>query len=108
LGGRVEPCKGAHGHWKTITLVAGLRHDAIVAPFVMDGRILFLTYVERCVAATLGRGDVVIMDNLPTHKIADVTEAIEAADGMAIVLPAYSPNESSANSRHCYATPQNR
>jgi hypothetical protein len=48
--------------------------------------------VERCLAPTLGRGDIVTMDNLPTHKIAGVMEAIEAADGMAIYLPAYSPD----------------
>jgi transposase len=84
-----------HGHWKTITLVAGIRHDAIVAPFVIDGPMngrVFLTYVERCLAPTLDRGDIVIMDNLPTHKVAGVTEAIEAADAMAIYLPAYSPD----------------
>ena len=103
-----------HGHWKTITLVAGLRHDAIVAPFVIDGPMngrVFLTYVERCLAPTLNRGDIVIMDNLKTHKVAGVTEAIEAADAMAIYLPAYSPiltrsNKSSASSRHCCARPQ--
>ena len=84
-----------HGHWKTITLVAGLRHDAIVAPFVIDGPLdgkIFRTYVERCLAPTLDCGDIVIMDNLPTHKVAGVTEAIEAADAMAIYLPAYSPD----------------
>jgi transposase len=84
-----------HGHWKTITLVAGLRHDAIVAPFVIDGPLdgkIFRTYVERCLAPTLDRGDIVFMDNLPTHKVAGVTEAIEVADAMAIYLPAYSPD----------------
>jgi len=84
-----------HGHWKTITLVAGLRRDAVVAPFVIDGPMngrVFLTYVERCLAPTLDQGDIVIMDNLPTHKVAGVTEAIEAADAMAIYLPAYSPD----------------
>jgi transposase len=84
-----------HGHWKTITLVAGLRHDAIVAPFVIDGPLdgkIFRTYVERCLAPTLDCGDIVFMDNLPTHKVAGVTEAIEAADAMAIYLPAYSPD----------------
>ena len=84
-----------HGHWKTVTLVAGLRHDAIVAPFVIDGPLdgkIFRTYIERCLAPTLDRGDIVIMDNLPTHKVAGVTEAIEAADAMAIYLPAYSPD----------------
>jgi transposase len=84
-----------HGHWKTITLVAGLRHDAVVAPFVIDGPLdgkIFRTYVERCLAPTLDRGDIVFMDNLATHKVAGVTEAIEAADAMAIYLPAYSPD----------------
>ena len=54
-----------HGHWKTITLVAGLRHDRIVAPFVIDGPMngrAFLAYVEQCLAPTLDRGDIVIMD----------------------------------------------
>ena len=84
-----------HGHWKTITLVAGLRQDAIVAPFVIDGPLdgrIFRTYVERCLAPTLDRGDIVFMDNLPTHKVTGVKEAIEAADAMAIYLPAYSPD----------------
>jgi transposase len=84
-----------HGHWKTITLVAGLRQDAIVAPLVIDGPLdgrIFRTYVERCLVPTLDRGDIVFMDNLPSHKVAGVTEAIEAADGLAIYLPAYSPD----------------
>src|SRR3981189_1720714 len=72
-----------HGHWKTITLVAGLRHHGIVAPLVIDGPIdgkVFLTYIERCLAPTLDHGDIVIMDNLPTHKVAGLTQAIEAPD----------------------------
>jgi transposase len=84
-----------HGHWKTITLVAGLRHDAIVAPFVIDGPMngrAFLAYVEQCLAPTLDRGDIVIMDNLPTHKVGGVMKAIQAADAIAIFLPAYSPD----------------
>ena len=74
-----------HGHWKTISLVAGLRHDGIVAPFVIDGPIngrVFLTYIEQCLAPTLNRGDIVIMDNLRTHKVAGVMEAIEAGLAM--------------------------
>src|SRR5262249_38353809 len=70
-----------HGHWKTITFVAGLRHDGIVAPFVIDGAMngpIFLAYIEQCLAPTFGRRDIVIMDNLPTHKVAGVIEAIEA------------------------------
>src|SRR6266536_2081787 len=69
-----------HGHWKTITLVVGLRHDGMVAPFVIDGPMngtIFLAYVEQCLAPTLDRCDVVIMDNLPAHKVAGVTNAIE-------------------------------
>ena len=57
-----------HGHWKTITLVVGLRHDGMVTPFVIDGPMngtIFLAYVEQCLAPTLDRCDVVIMDNLP-------------------------------------------
>ena len=84
-----------HGHWKTITLVAGLRHDGIVAPFVIDGPMngrVFLTYVEQCLAPTLDRGDIVVMDNLPTHKVAGVIQAIKAADATTCFLPAYSPD----------------
>ena len=84
-----------HGHWKTITLVAGLRHDGMVAPFVIDGPMngrAFLAYVEQCLAPTLDRGDIVIMDNLPTHKVGGVTKAIHAADAIVIFLPAYSPD----------------
>ena len=59
------------GHWKTITFVAGLRHNKMVAPFIVDGamnRASFLTYLERCLRPTLKRGDIVIFDNLPAHK----------------------------------------
>jgi transposase len=84
-----------HGHWKTITFLAGLRHDGIVAPFVIDGAMngpAFLAYVEQCLAPSLGRGDVVIMDNLPTHKVAGVIEAIEAVGASVLYLPSYSPD----------------
>ena len=60
-----------HGHWKTITFVAGLRHDGIVAPFLIDGAMngpIFLAYIEQCLAPTLGRRDIVIMDNLQLIK----------------------------------------
>jgi transposase len=70
-----------HGHWKTITLVVGLRHDGMVAPFVIDGPMngtIFLAYVEQCLAPMVDHRDVVIMDNLPAHKVAGVTDAIEA------------------------------
>ena len=64
-----------HGHWKTVTLVAGLRHNKMVAPFVVDGpmnRATFLVYLKRCLRPFLKRGDFVIIDNLPAHKGAAV------------------------------------
>jgi transposase len=72
-----------------------LRHDGIVAPFVIDGAMngpTFLAYIEQCVAPTLGRRDIVIMDNLPSHKVAGVAEAIEAAGARVLYLPSYSPD----------------
>ena len=60
---------------------AGLRHDRIVAPFLIDGAMngpIFLAYIEQCLAPTLGRRDIAIMDTLPAHKVAGVIEAIEA------------------------------
>ena len=84
-----------HGHWKTITFVADLCHDGIVAPFVIDGAMngpIFLAYIEQCLAPTLGRRDIVIMDNLPTHKVAGVVEAIEAVGASVLHLPSYSPD----------------
>src|SRR6266516_7568313 len=84
-----------HGHRKTITLVAGLRHDRIVAPFVIDGAMngsTFLTYVERCLVSTLDRRDIVIIDNLPAHKVVGVTDAIEAVGATVVYLPPYSPD----------------
>jgi transposase len=83
------------GHWKTITLVAGLRDDGMVAPLVIDGTMngpRFLAYVEKCLAPTLHRGDIVIMDNLKAHKVAGVMEAIEAVGATGFYLPAYSPD----------------
>ena len=84
-----------HGHWKITTFVAGLRCDAITAPFVidhpMDGAI-FLTYVRQCLVPTLSPGDIVIMDNLKPHKVAGVREAIEVAGATLRYLPPYSPD----------------
>ena len=79
-----------HGHWKTITFVAGLRRRAMVAPFVLDGPMnapAFMAYLERCLVPTLKRGDTVIMDSLPVHKVAGVRELIEAAGAMLRYLP---------------------
>jgi transposase len=82
------------GHWKTITFVAGLRHNQMVAPFVLDGpmtRTSFLAYLEQCLRPTLRRGDIVI-DNLPAHKGAAVERAIAAARATLLFLPKYSPD----------------
>ena len=83
------------GHWKVITFVAGLRQRAMVAPFVLEGAIdgpMFLAYVKQCVVPVLKRGDIVIIDNLPAHKVAGVREAIEAAGATLLYLPPYSPD----------------
>src|SRR5262249_3969591 len=82
------------GHWKVITFVAGLRERAMVAPFVlgaMNGP-MFLAYVRQCVVPILKRGEIVIIDNLPAHKVAGVREAIEATGATLLYLPSYSPD----------------
>jgi len=84
-----------HGHWKTTTFVAGLRRDGIVAPFVLDGPInrdAFETYVTQVLAPELRGGDVVIMDNLSSHKGPRVREVIEGAGARLVYLPPYSPD----------------
>ena len=83
------------GHWKTSTFLAGLRHDRIVAPLVLDGAIngeRLRAYVEQFLAPTLSAGDIVIADNLGSHKVAGVREAIEARGASLLFLPAYSPD----------------
>ena len=78
-----------------MTFVAGLRHRAMVAPFVLEGAMngpMFLAYVKQGLVPTLKRGDIVIMDNLPVHKVAGVEEAIEAAGATLLYLPPYSPD----------------
>lgn len=87
--------KVPHGHWKTLTLVAALRVDGVTAPYVVDGAMdgpAFLTYVEDVLAPTLKKRDIVFMDNVRTHKVAGVAEAIEAAGAELRYLPAYSPD----------------
>jgi transposase len=78
-----------------MTFVAGLRHDGIVAPLVVDGPMTgatFLAYVEQCLVPTLAPGDVVVMDNLAAHKVTGVVDAIAAAGAKACFLPQYSPD----------------
>jgi transposase len=84
-----------HGHWKTTTFVAGLRLTGIAAPFVIDGPInrdAFETYVEKVLVPELTPGDVVVMDNLSSHKGPRVRELIEAAGAKLLYLPPYSPD----------------
>ena len=84
-----------HGAWKTISFVGGLRQRGMTAPFVIEGAmngLMFLAYVKQCLVPTLKRGDIVLMDNLPVHKVAGVAEAIEAAGATLIYLPKYSPD----------------
>lgn len=84
-----------HGHWKTSTFVAGLRTRGLTAPLVIDGAMngaTFLAYVEQMLAPTLSPGDIVIMDNLASHKVAGVREAIEGRGARLVYLPPYSPD----------------
>lgn len=94
LGQRLM-AKVPHGHWKTLTLVAALRHDGVIAPWVFDGPInaeSFLTYVREILVPTLRPGDIVVLDNLGSHKGSAIKEAIEAAGARMVFLPAYSPD----------------
>jgi transposase len=83
------------GHWKTMTFLAALRHDRIVAPWVFDGPIngeSFQLYVEQVLVPTLGRGDIVVLDNLGSHKSQAVRQAIRAVGAHLLFLPPYSPD----------------
>ena len=87
--------KVPHGHWKTLTFVAALRCDEITAPYVLDGPIngdYFKAYVEKVLVPTLKPGDVVVMDNLGSHKSKAVRQAIRKAGAHLLFLPPYSPD----------------
>jgi len=84
-----------HGHWKTTTFVAGLRLSGLVAPMVLDGPInreAFQAYVDQVLVPELAPGDIVVMDNLGSHKGPAVRQAIEAAGASLLYLPPYSPD----------------
>jgi transposase len=84
-----------HGHWKTTTFVAGLRLTGMVAPLVLDGPInrdAFHAYVNQVLVPELAPGDIVVMDNLGSHKGPAVRDAIEAAGATLLYLPPYSPD----------------
>jgi len=84
-----------HGHWKTITFVGGLTLAGLIAPMIidepMDGDI-FLAWCEQMLAPLLRPGDIVVMDNLPAHKVAGIRQAIEARGAILLYLPPYSPD----------------
>jgi transposase len=83
------------GHWKTMTFVAGLRHDGMTAPFVIDCAMngaIFVEYIRQCLAPTLKPGDIVVMDNLPAHKNGEIREIIKAVGAELRYLPPYSPD----------------
>ena len=87
--------KVPHGHWKTTTFLAALRSTGLTAPVVIDGPVngdIFLAYVEQHLVPTLKAGDIVIMDNLSSHKRAGVREAVESVGASLVYLPPYSPD----------------
>jgi len=87
--------KVPQGHWRTLTFLAALRHDRIDAPCVIDGPIngeSFLAYVEQVLVPVLKPGDIVIIDNLGSHKGQAVRRAIRAAGAKLFFLPPYSPD----------------
>jgi transposase len=94
---RGERCRAAvpHGHWKTTTLVAGLRLDGLSAPMLIDGAMdgaAFAAWVERLLVPALAPGDIVVLDNLPAHKVTAARKAIEKAGATLLFLPPYSPD----------------
>ena len=94
---RGAPCHGAvpHGHWGNNTFIAGLRADRIDAPMLLQGAMngeAFAAWAEQELAPTLGKGDIVICDNLNVHKNAQAKAAIEARGAKLRFLPAYSPD----------------
>lgn len=93
-GERVK-ARNPHGHWRVTTFTAGLRCNGLTAPMVLDGAMngeCFQAYVEQVLVPTLSPGDIVIMDNLSSHKGAAVRKAIEAAGAELRYLPPYSPD----------------
>jgi transposase len=93
--GRRLTAKVPHGRWKTMTFLAALRHDRIDAPWFIEGPIdgeSFRTYVEKILRPTLRPGDIVVMDNLGSHKGKVVRQLIRSAGAKLFFLPKYSPD----------------
>jgi transposase len=94
---RGQRCRAAipHGHWKTVTFVAGLTLAGFIAPMLLDGPMngeAFLAWCEQMLAPALRPGDIVVMDNLAAHKVAGVRRAIEVCGATLLYLPPYSPD----------------
>jgi transposase len=88
-------CGVPHGHWKTTTFLAGLTTRGMVAPWVLDGPInrdAFETYVDKVLVLELRPGDIVVMDNLSSHKGPRVRDMIKTAGASLLYLPPYSPD----------------
>ena len=95
LGGERLRAHVPHGQYQTSTLISGIRLEGPCAPWLFEGPMngeMFLAWVEQGLAPRLEAGDLVIMDNLATHKIRGVREAIEAVDARLLYLPPYSPD----------------
>jgi transposase len=94
---RGQRCLGRapHGHWSTATFIAALRHDRLSAPWIIDGPMdgtLFLTYLDQVLGPELQPGDLVICDNLSSHKVSGVAQVVEKSGARLLYLPAYSPD----------------
>ena len=88
-------CRVPHGHWHTVTFIAALRHDRITAPLLINGPMdgaMFLACVREMLAPQLRGGEIVMCDNLSSHKVSGVREAIENRGAQLLHLPAYSPD----------------
>ena len=84
-----------YGHWKTTTFICGLRTVGLVAPLVIDGPLngdIFRAWVEQMLVPVLQPGDMVVLDNLSSHKVAGIEEAIHTAGAQLLYLPPYSPD----------------
>ena len=95
LAGQRLVARIPHGHYQTSTLISGIRWHGPCAPWLFEGPMngeMFLAWVAQGLAPTLQKGDVVILDNLATHKIQGIVEAIEAVGARLLYLPPYSPD----------------
>lgn len=95
LGGERLRGRAPFGHWKTQTFIAGLRCDGLTAPWIIDRPMtkeIFEIYIETQLAPTLGAGDVVILDNLPSHKSDKARAILKERGAWFLFLPPYSPD----------------